>query len=107
MGNPPRVDLFFGARATEGLYDLPDLEKMAAESSWLNVTHAVSGDPWDPGYGGERGTIADVVARHGLWREHDAYICGSTAMVRATADRLASAGVPGDQIHVEDFGWSR
>jgi NAD(P)H-flavin reductase/hemoglobin-like flavoprotein len=107
MGNPPRVDLFFGARTTEGLYDLPDLEKMAAESSWLNVTHAVSDDPWDPGYGGERGTIADVVARHGLWREHDAYICGSTAMVRATADRLASAGVPGDQIHVEDFGWSR
>jgi NAD(P)H-flavin reductase len=107
MGNPPRVHLFFGARTAEGLYDLPDLEKMAAQVGWLGVTHAVSGDPGDPRYSGERGTIADVVSRYGPWQRHDAYICGSTAMVQATADRLASLGVPRDQIHVEDFGWSR
>ncbi|HYZ54570.1 MAG TPA: FAD-binding oxidoreductase [Streptosporangiaceae bacterium] len=58
MGNPPRVHLFFGARTAEGLYDLPDLEKMAAQSGWLSVTHAVSGDPGDPRYSGERGTSA-------------------------------------------------
>jgi NAD(P)H-flavin reductase/hemoglobin-like flavoprotein len=107
MGNPPRVHLFFGAHAAEGLYDLPDLEKMAAQFGWLRVTHAVSGDAGDPGYAGERGTIVDVVSRHGPWRGHDAYVCGSTAMVQVTADRLASLGVPRDQIHVEDFGWSR
>ena len=107
IGDPPRVHLFFGAHTSEGLYDLPDLEKMAAQSGWLSVTHAVSGDPWDPGYAGERGTIVDVVGRHGPWQGHDAYVCGSTAMVQATADRLASLGVPRDQIHVEDFGWSR
>jgi NAD(P)H-flavin reductase/hemoglobin-like flavoprotein len=107
MANPPRVDLFFGARTADGLYDLPTLEKMSAEWRWLTVKHAVSHDFGDPSYGGERGAIADVVARHGLWRGHDAYICGSSAMVQATADRLVSTGVPNDQIHVEDFGWSR
>jgi NAD(P)H-flavin reductase len=107
MGNPPRVRLFFGAHTPEGLYDLPDLEKMAAQFGWLSVTHAVSGDAGDPGYAGERGTVVDVVSRHGPWQGHDAYVCGSTAMVQATTDRLASLGVPRDQIHVEDFGWSR
>jgi NAD(P)H-flavin reductase/hemoglobin-like flavoprotein len=106
MADPPRVHLFFGARSVEGLYDLPGLEKMAAQHSWLTVTHAVSGEPEDPRYAGERGMIPDVVSRHGSWREHDAYICGPAAMVEATAGRLGVLGVPRDQIHVEDFGWS-
>ena len=107
LRDPPRVHLFFGAQSADGLYDLPDLEKMAAQYGWLSVTPAVSGDPGGPGFGGERGTVADVVGRHGLWQGHDAYVCGSTAMVEATADRLTSLGISRDQIHVEDFGWSR
>jgi NAD(P)H-flavin reductase len=106
LRNPPRVHLFFGAHTSEGLYDLPDLQKMAAEFAWLSVTHAVSGDPGDPGYAGERGSIADVVSRHGPWPGHDAYVCGSTAMVQATVERLLVLGVARHQIHVEDFGWS-
>jgi ferredoxin-NADP reductase len=27
-------------------------------------------------------------------------------MVQDSAARLAAAGVPSDQIHIEDFGWS-
>jgi hypothetical protein len=27
-------------------------------------------------------------------------------MVHDTAARLAAGGVPADQIHIEDFGWS-
>jgi NAD(P)H-flavin reductase/hemoglobin-like flavoprotein len=103
---PPRVHLFFGACTTEGLYDLPDLEKSAARFGWLQVTHAVSG-PGDPRYTGERGTVADVVARHGPWPSHDAYVCGSTAMIEATVRRLTADGMPETQIHVEDFGWSQ
>lgn len=106
LPEPPQVHLFFGARAADGLYDLPDLEKAAAQFDWLRVTHAVSG-PDDPLYAGERGNIADVLARHGPWPGHDAYVCGSTAMVQATVDRLAATGVPDNQIHVEDFGWSQ
>ena len=99
---PPRVHLFLGARRAEGLYDLPDLEKMAARWPWLTVVPAVSDDPY---YDGECGTLCDVVTRSGSWSRHEAYVAGPTAMVETTVDRLVSVGVPGDRIHIEDFGW--
>jgi NAD(P)H-flavin reductase len=100
---PPHVHLFFGARKADGLYDLDSLEKLAAQHSWLTVTPAVSADTR---FDGEVGSLPDVVARNGDWSEHDAYIAGPTQMVQDSAARLAAAGVPSDQIHIEDFGWS-
>ncbi|MBV9792517.1 MAG: oxidoreductase [Actinobacteria bacterium] len=99
----PPVRLFFGARRADGLYDLENLEKMAAEHPWLTVTPVVSDDPT---FTGETGNLPDVVARHGDWSGHDAYVAGPTAMVRDTAAALATAGLPTDHIHLEDFGWS-
>jgi NAD(P)H-flavin reductase/hemoglobin-like flavoprotein len=103
LAEPPRVHLFFGARRADGLYDLPDLEKIAAGCPWLSVIPVA----WDdPGFAGERGYLPDVVAAGGSWRDHDAYIAGPTALVEATVTRLTAMGTPGSQIHVEDFGWS-
>jgi NAD(P)H-flavin reductase/hemoglobin-like flavoprotein len=103
LADPPQVQLFFGARTTDGLYDLADLEKMAAGFEWLTVIPAVSDDR---DFAGEQGRLPDVVARSGRWQEHDAYVCGPGPMVAATAARLAEIGVPPGQIHIEDFGWS-
>lgn len=103
LGDPPQVHLVCGARTAADLYDLPDLEKMAAQWSWLTVTPAVPGEPES---GGESGTVADVIARQAPLADQDAYICGSSAMVTATAHRLQSLGLPQDHIYVEDFGWS-
>ncbi len=100
---PPDVHLFFGARTADGLYDLESLEKMVAQYAWLTVTPAVSGDSRYPG---ETGSLPDVVARHGDWSGHDAYLAGPTEMVKEAVARLASAGLAHDQIHIEDFGWS-
>jgi len=102
LQRPPNAHLFYGARTAEGLYDLDSLEKMAAQHSWLTVTPVVSGDPK---FAGETGSIPDVVARHGDWTDRDAYVAGPTEMVKETRARLASAGVPEDQIFIEDFGW--
>jgi NAD(P)H-flavin reductase/hemoglobin-like flavoprotein len=104
LAEAPNVHLFFGARTRDGLYDLPELEKMTARLPWLTVVPAVSADPT---YQGEQGMLSDVVVRQGAWQGHDAYICGSTPMVTATASRLVSLGVPRGQIHIEDFGWSQ
>lgn len=103
QAKPPPVHLVFGARAQAGLYDLADLEKMAGQWPWLTVTPAVSEDP---DYRGETGTVADVIGRRVRLTDQDAYICGSSAMVTATVNRLQSLGMPQDHIHVEDFGWS-
>jgi NAD(P)H-flavin reductase/hemoglobin-like flavoprotein len=103
LASPPVVHLFFGARTADGLYDLPCLEKLAAEYSWLRVVPAVSGDHR---FRGETGYLPDVVTRLGSWPAHDVYVAGPTDMVGETTARLVSAGTPRNQIHVEDFGWS-
>jgi NAD(P)H-flavin reductase/hemoglobin-like flavoprotein len=103
LEQPPKVHLFFGARTADGLYDLDSLEKMAAQHPWLTVTPAVSADPK---FTGETGRLPDVLARHGDWSGHDAYLAGPTEMVQEAVTRLASAGMPKDRIHIEDFGWS-
>jgi len=103
LSDPPRVHLVFGARTAADLYDLADLEKMTARWPWLTVTPAVSAEPE---YHGEAGTVADVTGRGVPLTGRDAYICGSSAMVTATVNRLRSLGMPQDRIYVEDFGWS-
>jgi NAD(P)H-flavin reductase/hemoglobin-like flavoprotein len=103
MADPPSTQLFVGARTEEGLYDVPALDKLAACSPWLRVTACVSDQP---DYAGQQGNLADVVARSGPWNGYDAYLAGSTAMLDAVSTRLTSLGIPPDQIHVEDFGWS-
>lgn len=103
LPRPPKVHMFFGARTADGLYDLDSLEKMAAQHPWLTITPAVSAEPK---FGGETGSLPDVVVRHRDWSGYDAYLAGPTKMVEDTAARLASAGVAQDQIHIEDFGWS-
>jgi NAD(P)H-flavin reductase/hemoglobin-like flavoprotein len=103
LPQPPKVHLFFGARTRDGLYDLDSLEKMAAQHPWLTVTPAVSAETR---FAGETGSLPDVVARHGDWPGHDAYLAGPTEMVQETVTRLTSAGMARDQIHIEDFGWS-
>jgi len=103
LPEPPQAHLVFGARTAAELYDLAELEKMAAQWPWLTVTPAVSGEP---GYRGETGTVADVVGRLVRLAGHDAYVCGSPAMTAATVNRLQSLGLPRNQIYVEDYGWS-
>jgi NAD(P)H-flavin reductase len=98
---PPRVHLFFGARTADGLYDLDDLTKRASDSPWLTVVPAVSDDRAEGTT--EQGVLADVVARYGLWRDHDAYVCGSPAMVDATVERLERLGLGTDRIRSDKF----
>jgi NAD(P)H-flavin reductase/hemoglobin-like flavoprotein len=103
LPQPPRAHLFFGARTADALYDLDSLEKLAAQHPWLTVTPVVSGEPK---FAGETGSLPDVVARHGNWSGHDAYLAGPTEMVQETVARLTAAGLTQEQIHIEDFGWS-
>jgi NAD(P)H-flavin reductase/hemoglobin-like flavoprotein len=99
----PPATIFFGARTPTDLYDLADLQKLAARWPQLTVVPVTEADS-APGYA--TGTVADAVAQYGTWRDHDAYVCGSTAMVEATVNRLGSLGMPSDRVFYEDFGGS-
>jgi NAD(P)H-flavin reductase/hemoglobin-like flavoprotein len=94
------VHVFFGARHRDDLYDLADLNRLAARYPWLSVVSAVSEDP---GQGGEQGNISDVMARYGPWKEHDFFVAGSPAMVKATLRRLAELQIPSIRIKYDAF----
>jgi len=104
LPEPPKVHLFFGVRTPDGLYDLDNLEKIAAQNPWLTVVPSVSSS--DLRYSGETGTLPDVIARNGDWSKHEAYVVGPSEMVQDTVARLKGSGMAQDQIHIEDFGWS-
>jgi NAD(P)H-flavin reductase/hemoglobin-like flavoprotein len=89
------VHVFYGARDRDDLYDLGELNKLAAKHPWLNVVPACSADD---GFAGEKGDICDVVERFGPWDKHDVFVCGSTAMVKATLRTLAAMEVPSVRI---------
>lgn len=99
---PPPVRVFFGAAHPDGLYALGDLAARAKDRPGLEVTAAVSGPA--PGWAGPRGTVIDVAAAAGDWSGHECYVCGPPAMVQATAGRLLGLGVPGSQVHAEQWG---
>ncbi|NKZ04808.1 globin domain-containing protein [Actinomadura latina] len=107
---PPRVHLFFGARTRDGLYDLEDLTRLARGFHWLTVVPAVSDEPGGHGFSEflrsddvEHGNLSDIVARHGPWDGHDAYVCGPSAMVGHTVEQLTRLGVPRGRIRLETF----
>jgi NAD(P)H-flavin reductase len=45
-----------------------------------------------------------VVERHGDWREHDVFVCGSPDMTRSTLTRLSELGVPESRISYDVAG---
>ncbi|WP_213451175.1 globin domain-containing protein [Rhizomonospora bruguierae] len=94
------VHVFFGARDRDDLYDLADLNAMANKYPWLTVVPACSDDP---GFDGEQGNISEVIARYGPWNDHDFFVSGSPAMVKATMRTLAGLQVPSIRIKYDAF----
>jgi NAD(P)H-flavin reductase/hemoglobin-like flavoprotein len=92
------VHVFVGARDRDDLYDLPALQRLSVRYPWLSLVPACSSDP---GYAGERGRINEVLERYGPWQEHDFFVCGPTAMVRATLETLEKLSVPAGRIRYD------
>jgi NAD(P)H-flavin reductase/hemoglobin-like flavoprotein len=95
------VHVFFGARDRGDMYDIACLNRLAARYPWLSVVPACSEDPEYPG---ERGNVAEVVARYGPWDNHDFFVSGSPAMVRTTLRTLAELRVPAIRVKYDAFG---
>jgi NAD(P)H-flavin reductase/hemoglobin-like flavoprotein len=94
------VHMFFGVRDRTDLYELPYLQALAEAYPWLSVVPICSNDP---DWGGEVGTISDVVSRFGPWREHDFFVSGSPSMIRASLRALTNLQVPSTRIRYDAF----
>lgn len=99
-GAPP-VRLLVGARHHGDLYDLPDLERLAAGCPSLTVI------PVAPARGLARPAALPAAAAAQLTPDTaDIFVCGPDGMVRATIRRLAALA-PGARIHADVPGARR
>ncbi|WP_051804627.1 globin domain-containing protein [Streptomyces griseus] len=112
LRRPPgrTVHLFLAARTLDDLYDTAAVAELERRLSWLRVVPVVgdgvgyeSGD--GRGYAGAGAVpVADAVVRHGDWSGHLVRVSGPPAMVTATLDLLAEAGVPAAHVRHDPVG---
>ncbi|MBD9701575.1 globin domain-containing protein [Streptomyces caniscabiei] len=84
------VEVFYGARTGQDLYDLDTLLRLQQSNSWLEVRPVVD----------KHGLLQlpDAIRDHGPWNGYDAYLSGPPGMIRSGVDALKAAGVPADRI---------
>jgi NAD(P)H-flavin reductase len=91
------IRLLLGARRQRDLYDLADLRRLEAACPSLRVITALSAEPDPPGL---RGTLPEVIRRHGSWKDSEVFVSGPPAMVRA-AVRVLAHRTPGENIRLD------
>ncbi|MFD3545008.1 globin domain-containing protein [Streptomyces sp. NPDC058655] len=84
------VEVFFGARSDNDLYDKDTLLGLQRSHPWLSVRPVV-GD-------GLAGQLPQAVGEHGPWSSYDAFVSGPAAMIRSGVDELKRIGIPGERI---------
>ncbi|MFE0463509.1 globin domain-containing protein [Kitasatospora sp. NPDC058965] len=96
--NGRTVEVFYGARRTDDLYQLDALRELERRHAWLTVRPVVSEEVVRPG-GALSGLVGDVVAQLGPWDGHHAFLSGPAAMVRRSASMLVRSGVRLEHVH--------
>ncbi|MGW1178583.1 globin domain-containing protein [Kitasatospora sp. NPDC002543] len=107
-----RVEVFYGARRAEELYELGALRELASRHPWLTVRPALSeagpaGGPTAGGLlpgGSLTGELPEVVGRFGPWSGREAVLSGPPAMVRRGVESLRRAGVAAEWIRHDPVG---
>ncbi|HPQ54587.1 MAG TPA: 2Fe-2S iron-sulfur cluster binding domain-containing protein [Spirochaetota bacterium] len=95
---------FFGALSQRDLFFLDELRSLEEELGWFTFIPALSHEPDNSGWEGERGLITDVVRRclpdlNGF----EAYLCGSPGMIDACIKVLTESGIPEENIFYDKF----
>jgi Na+-transporting NADH:ubiquinone oxidoreductase subunit F len=95
---------FFGALTQRDLFFMDEFKKLEQECPWFKFVPALSKEPADSGWTGERGLITDVVGRHFPdASQHEAYLCGSPGMIDASVAVLKKNGMPEANVFYDKF----
>jgi len=95
---------FFGALTQKDLFLIDELKLMQKELPDFTFMPALSNEPADSGWTGERGLVTDVVARHCIdCKNMEGYLCGSPGMINACIKVLTKAGMPESRIFFDKF----
>lgn len=95
---------FFGALTQRDLFFLDEFKQIEQEAPWFKFVPALSQEPAESDWTGERGLITDVVNRHFPdASQHEAYLCGSPGMIDAAIAVLQNNGMPEHHIFYDKF----
>jgi NAD(P)H-flavin reductase/hemoglobin-like flavoprotein len=97
---PRSMQVFFGVRRLNDLYDLGALTRLALRHRWLTVVPVVSDEP---GYPGLTGPVVEVATDLANWEKHEVYLCGPPPMVRTGLTLLEQAGIAPAQLHFDPW----
>lgn len=84
------VEVFYGARTDNDLYELDTMLRLQQSHPWLSVRAIVDRQA--------RLQLPDAVREYGPWHEYDAYLSGPPGMIRSGVDTLRSIGIPAERI---------
>ncbi|MEV7090370.1 globin domain-containing protein [Streptomyces sp. NPDC093085] len=93
-GHRRPVEVFYGARSDQDLYDIETMLELQSTHPWLSVRPVVAEGPT----AGLTGRLPDAVLDHGPWHEFDAYLSGPPGMIRSSLDALRVSGIPAERI---------
>jgi len=95
---------FFGAVQKRDLFLVDELRQLEKEMPNFRFVPALSGDPKDDGWAGERGLITEVVDRRLFdGSDKEGYLCGSGGMIDAAVKVLTAKGMPEERIYYDKF----
>ncbi len=93
-GRRRTVEVFYGARYNDDLYDLDTMLRLQQEHPWLSVRPVVS----QGATSGLVGQLPEIVRQHGPWHMYDAYLSGPPGMIRSGVEALVGIGMPAHRI---------
>jgi Na+-transporting NADH:ubiquinone oxidoreductase subunit F len=99
-----RISYFFGALTKKDLFLTSELYKLEKDLPDFKFIPALSNEPADSGWQGERGLITDVVGRRiADCSGFEAYLCGSPGMINACIAVLKKGGMSEENIFYDKF----
>ncbi|WP_309053684.1 globin domain-containing protein [Streptomyces sp.] len=93
-GRRRTVDVFYGARRDDDLYDIDSMLRLKQSYPWLSVHPVVDDGP----AGLPTDGLPRAVREAGPWHTHDAYLSGPPGMIRRGVDALVDLGIPAHRI---------
>lgn len=103
-GSTRKAAYFFGALSQKDLFYTNELNEISRRNPWFSFIPALSSEPADSDWKGERGLITAVVAKYFPdTSSHEAYLCGSPGMINACITVLTNSGMPQGNIYFDKF----
>ncbi|MFC5633915.1 globin domain-containing protein [Streptomyces bullii] len=84
------VEVFYGARTDQDLYDIDTMLRLQQSHPWLSVRAIIDEQAHQQ--------LPDAVRAYGPWNEYDAYLSGPPGMIRNGVHALRNAGIPAARI---------